>query len=74
MYNQYQHPNITAAEKYGYPHKPPKSPVCPVCGWECESYFIDINGDIVACDVCWDRNTHFDSIVDAMEYDSDGGF
>lgn len=74
MYNQYQHPDIIAAERYGYPHKPSPSPVCPVCKWECERYFIGEYGDIVACDVCWDGNTHFEYDVDAREYDSDGEF
>lgn len=69
MYNQYQHPDITAALIYGYPRKPQKSPVCPICDWECESYFIDINGDVVACDVCWNGEIHFESVVDALEWE-----
>lgn len=49
-----QHPDITSAERTGYPYgKEPVYPRCPVCGEECEIiYRNERYGDIIGCDVC----------------------
>ena len=36
-------------------------PTCPVCGWEAEEFYFDINDNICGCDRCISRR-------DAMEY------
>ena len=28
------------------------NPICPVCGWECETLYRNENGDVLGCDVC----------------------
>lgn len=37
-----------------YPGEPPQKPVpvCPVCGWDCNSYFINSNGEVIGCENC----------------------
>ena len=67
MCNQYQHPDITAALIYGYPHKPSPSPICPVCGCECDTLYLDFTRDVVACDGCVTDDTEYDDTVDAWE-------
>jgi hypothetical protein len=41
-----EHPDITN------PPEPDKMPVCPVCGEECETYYVDKFGDIFGCENC----------------------
>jgi len=55
MYNNLEHPDITATLRTGYPanHKEPEPPICPVCGRECETvYRAGRYGEIVGCDNC----------------------
>lgn len=44
---------------HDYPGPPPEKPmpVCPVCGSECEEFYLDSvnNHEIVGCDVCIER-------------------
>ena len=47
-----EHPEITKALRTGYPHGEPKWPICPVCGKECETIYMDRDGEIFACDEC----------------------
>ena len=54
-------PIIRNCERTGYPDgKEPVSPICPVCGRECETVFKDISGEIVGCDECLDPITAWD--------------
>lgn len=34
------------------PEKPMIEPVCPVCGAECDTFYVDKDGDVCGCDVC----------------------
>jgi hypothetical protein len=54
------HPDIVNCERYGYPDGPRKWPICPVCGEECDTYYMDRHGEILGCEACID-------IVDAWE-------
>lgn len=47
-----EHPEITNAQRTGYPHGEPAYPHCPVCGKECETIYRDKYGEIFACDEC----------------------
>lgn len=49
------------------PRRPPM-PECPVCGNECEIFFLDINRSVIACDGCFKPRSDFDNIVNAMDY------
>lgn len=50
-----QHPDITAAERTGYPAgKEPRWPVCPVCGAECDTIYRNKKSEIVGCYECLD--------------------
>lgn len=31
-----------------------RNPVCPVCGWECETVAKNLNGEVIGCDNCLD--------------------
>ena len=42
-------PWIREAELYGVPESP--APVCPVCGEECETYYIQDRA-VIGCDRC----------------------
>lgn len=55
-----EHPDITAAQAFGYPRKPREVPERPVCGRECSDFYV-VNGEIVGCDRCASRH-------DAMEF------
>lgn len=38
---------------HDYPSPPEKeNPVCPVCGWECETIYLDTNRNPVGCENC----------------------
>lgn len=43
------HPDILRAERDGMPRE---TPVCPVCGQECEKMYTDTCGDVLGCDMC----------------------
>lgn len=45
-----------------YPSPPEgEMPVCPVCGQECETYYKNLNGEVLGCDECIEA-------VDAREH------
>lgn len=47
------HPVIRNCERSGWPDgKDPSSPVCPVCGGECETVYKARGYEIVGCDLC----------------------
>ena len=46
------HPDITRTLATGYPHGEPTYPHCPICGFECEEVYKDLNGVVFACDEC----------------------
>lgn len=61
------HPVIQNMERTGYPDgKEPIYPICPVCGNECETVYIDQDDTIVGCDMCvvqknaWEEDECFD--------------
>lgn len=47
--------------------RPPRYPICPVCGEECETIYKARHGSVVGCDVCietqdaWDCQAAFDN-------------
>ena len=46
-------PLIRYAQKNGFaPWNVPKEPRCPICGQDAESFYKDIDGEIVGCDNC----------------------
>lgn len=57
---------------HDYPGPPPEKPVpvCPVCGNECETVYIDQNGNVVCCDVCIEKEFW---VRDAWEWQEDMG-
>lgn len=59
-----EHPDITAAQIYGYPNKPVDFiPECPVCGRECNDYYV-VSGTVVGCDKCV-------KVHDALEFQTE---
>ncbi len=51
MFNDLEHPAITAVLRDGLPESVP--PHCPICGAECDTiYYNEITGDIIACPEC----------------------
>lgn len=38
--------------KTGYPNGDPEYPHCPICGFECETTFYNLEGEILGCDNC----------------------
>jgi len=50
--NDLEHPEISNVLRTGYPHKMPHVPVCPVCGEECSTIYIDYYGTAVGCEEC----------------------
>ena len=42
---------------HDYPGPPKEAPVpiCPECGNECETVYVNENGTVVCCDVCIDK-------------------
>lgn len=47
-----EHPDITFARSYGYPHIVEDNPTCPECGEETYTVYIDEQGDIIGCPEC----------------------
>ena len=46
-------PYIREAEMYGMPpYDEPPEPVCPICGKECETIYMNKDKDVFGCDVC----------------------
>jgi hypothetical protein len=52
-------PWIREAERYGMPpyEDPPK---CPICGEHCDTVYMDINGDVFACNNCLHEKDAYD--------------
>ena len=46
-----QHPDITAAERTGYPSRY-QIPICPWCDTETDTFYRDRDGEICGCDNC----------------------
>lgn len=46
-------PSIAMCMWDGYP-SPRKYPICPICGAECETLYMDRDGEVFACDECVD--------------------
>lgn len=53
---------------HDYPSPPPEKPmpVCPVCGWECKTIYLNVNRNPIGCDNCIDA-------VDAADYYDEEG-
>lgn len=52
-YDPPDHPVICNLERTGYPNgKEPVYPICPVCGEECETIYVDMYGQHIGCDIC----------------------
>lgn len=47
-----EHYDITRARRTGYGTRNADTMVCPVCGEECETYYVDKFGDIFGCENC----------------------
>ena len=43
--------------------------ICPVCGGECRYLFLNINRDVICCDVCKEEREEFDSVADALYWE-----
>ena len=50
MYDLPDAPWIRDAEMNGMPSD--ETPVCPVCGAETDTYYLDEYGDVIGCDCC----------------------
>lgn len=57
------HPDIRKMELYGtlHPEETEIDPVCPVCQEECETIYLDANGDCCGCNLCVKK-------IDALDY------
>ena len=55
MYQLPDHPIIRNMERTGYPGKVPEIPVCPVCGDEAETFYMNEDKQIVGCDNCIEK-------------------
>jgi len=65
MYDIPDHPVIRAMESSGYPTgKEPKSPQCPVCDAECDTIYLDHNGDYIGCENCVTTKDAWDVMED----------
>ena len=50
-----EHPDITRMNRFGtLSTEEETTPVCPVCGKECESFY-KLNYEIVGCDMCIEK-------------------
>lgn len=56
------HPDIRKMEMYGtlHPEETEEEPVCPICGKECETIYIDIDNDVCGCDQCVNKKDAWD--------------
>ena len=57
------HPDIRKMELYGtlHPEEIEVDPICPICQEECETIYLDMDGDAFGCDLCIKK-------VDACEW------
>lgn len=51
-------PWIQKAERFGEPDEP--LAICPICGEEAETFYVDRGGDVVGCEYCI-RNVDVDA-------------
>ena len=57
------HPVIRNLELTGYPDgREPRAPICPECGNECETVYINRDFKIVGCDVCLTETDAWEAI------------
>ena len=56
-----------------YPGPPPEKPVpvCPVCGMECDTFYLDSNQNRVGCENCRPDDGGFFYVVDAYEWEGE---
>lgn len=47
-----QDPIIDMMERYGGPPEESGIVRCPVCGEECEDYYLDEAGNVIGCESC----------------------
>lgn len=74
--NDLEHPDITSALLTGYPTwiRPEREPRCPCCGSECDTVYVDRQGEIFGCECCvatkdpWDVDECFDEDDGYDEY------
>ncbi|MBO5568386.1 MAG: hypothetical protein J6A79_05575 [Clostridia bacterium] len=45
------HPDIRMLERFGTPEQQ-RQPVCPICTQECQTIYLDWNGDVAGCENC----------------------
>jgi hypothetical protein len=57
-------PWIRKAETEGYPFDEPPPVECPICGWECETIYIDRSGTVCGCERCMETR-------DSWEWDEE---
>ena len=51
-------PWIQDAELNGYPEAEPVE--CPICGWECETIYMDRTGAVCGCERCMEKKDAWD--------------
>lgn len=73
-----QHPLITHMMQDGTPDgRKERYPICPCCGEECDTAFVDQFGDVVGCENCmmeheaWERPECFPDEYDEEDYKED---
>lgn len=47
-----EHPTITSMERWGVPYGSFSPLICPVCGAESDTFYVNRYGDIVGCSDC----------------------
>lgn len=45
-------PDIARCLRTGYPQGEPSYPHCPICGAECDTYYMNKYDEIFACEEC----------------------
>ena len=53
------------------PPELPDPPECPVCKCQCETYIMDINGDIVGCESCTREQDAYEYQQEQEELEAD---
>lgn len=53
------HPAIRMAERTGYGAPLCQEPICPVCGAQCDTVYINKYGEILGCEECVDTEEAF---------------
>lgn len=60
-------PWIREAERYGYPPNEPYPVECPLCGRECEEFYLDEDDSILGCPKCIKKVDAFDWVIQMHE-------